>query len=383
MQEFNFLSHGIYDNYFDREIDAAEYARLKHISDTVEATSMPAPLKAPPAAVDLSKYLHYIRYQTGGGCWGYSLNAVWDIMNEMLCPYSPDLSMCLGLWVHRNKEMLLAAGGLFLPDGRFIKMDKVLDEIPLIFGNTTEGTELTHHQWTAAWSFEGVNEASNYRLLSKPIPINVSSSEFIKWLVAGHPIRVHILQPGEDHFVAIVGYDSANQTFKYVNSIGDRWGNEGFANFTFSQIDNKNPVSAADIIKIIPPKPVPTARISFKHSANRLNVELWLSVEDSPLQKRKIWPHLQPMRLSDNHTGWDENSSNLSFTVRLPSEFIWPPSPENRLILDLYDSGAYSDTGGTIEEFTAAFGGHIVECSQLSIAPVNFKAKEHKQFYIT
>jgi len=378
MQEFSYLPYAISDYDIDRDIDTAEFARLQQIAETTEPSPAPTPLKAPPAEVDLSEYLHYIRMQTGGGCWNYSLNAVWDIMNEMECPYSPNLSMCLPLWVYRNKEKWHTAGGLFLPDGRFIKKDKVNDELHMIFGNTTEGTELTHHQWTAAWSFEGVNEATNYRLLSKPIPINVSSSEFMNSLAAGHPIRAKIPY----HYVVIVGYDYTKQTFKYVNSNGDRWGDEGFAYYTFNQIDNKNPVTAADYIKIVPPRPVPAARISLKHSVNRLNMELWLSVEDSPIPKRKIWPHLQPMRLSDNHTEWDENSHNLTYTVRLPSELIWPPSPGNRLVLDLYDSGAFSETGGTLEEFSAAFGGHVIKCSELSNGSVNLMVHKHRRFYI-
>jgi hypothetical protein len=198
----------------------------------------------------------------------------------------------------------------------------------------------------------------------------------MKWLAAGHPIRAGIPR----HLVAIVGYDAANKTFKYVNSVGDRWGANGFATYTFDQIDNKNKVHSADIIKIVPPKPVPAARISFTHS-NRMNVNLWLSVEDSPIPKRKIWPHLQPRR-DKHHSEWDDNSRNLSYTVRLPSELIWPPSPGSRLVLDLYDSGVFSDTGGTLTEFTSAFGGHVLNCSELSKGPTKFNVREHRRFHI-
>ncbi|MGD2110441.1 MAG: hypothetical protein PVI86_13760 [Phycisphaerae bacterium] len=383
----------------DEEMDLLEFARAQESGKAAKLAPVPALQKAPPAKVDLSEHLHYIRMQTGGGCWSYALLAVWDIMNEMACPYSPNLSMNLPLWVHRMEDLWRNADGfhedsahqplppgLFLPDGRFIKEDKkrgkgsrVTEEFHVIFGNTTEGTDLTHHQWTGGWPFEAANEASNYRLASKLIPIApVSSSAFINLLAGGHPIRAKI--PG--HFVAIVGYDAAKQVFKYVNSSGDKWGDGGFAHYTFSQIDNKNPVTEAHYIKIIPPKPVPAARIAFKHKINRLNVELWLSVEDSWLPKKKIWPHLQPMRLSDSYVEWDENSRNLRYTVRLPSELIWPPSPGSRVVLDLYDSGAYGDLGGTLEEFTAAFGGEIVPCTQLSSGPVSFKVREHKRFYV-
>ncbi len=357
---------------YDSDIDDVVFAELRQITKTTEPIAAPTPLKAPPAKVDLSKYLHYIRKQAGGGCWGYAMLAVWDIMNEMACPYSPNLSMNLWLMIARTESSWKPQGGIFSKDGRFHKGD----EFFLTFGNTTEGTELTHHLWTGGWTLEGINEAHNYRWASKPIQITVSSSEFMKWLAAGHPIRAAT----SNHFVAIVGYDAAGQTFKYVNSIGDLWGKDGFGTYTFSQIDSKDPIKSADMIKIIPPRPVPAARISFTHT-NRMNVNLWLSVKDSPIPRKKIWPHLQPRR-ETHDAEWDENSRNLSYTVRLPSELIWPPSPGNRLALDLYDSGAFSDTGGTLEEFTTAFGGHTLQCSELSTGPVSFKAREHRRFHI-
>jgi hypothetical protein len=115
---------------------------------------------------------------------------------------------------------------------------------------------------------------------------------------------------------------------------------------------------------------VPAARIAFKHN-DRANVNLWLGVEDSPHRRNKIWP-----------PGWNDNSCNLRFTVRLPSEFIWPPSKDNRLVLDLYDAATYSKTGGKLEEFTAAFGGHVFKCSQLSSGLISFKAREHLRLTI-
>lgn len=366
----DYLTDDMYD------IDSMEFVvRLHKMLETTTAVSAPAPLEALPVQVDLSKYLHYVRKQGGAGCWGYSMLAVWDIMNEMVCPYSPNLSMNLWLMLHHRRDLWEKQGGINSPDGRFHKMTNPEYGFFQSFGIPTEGAELTNPtlRWTGSWTREGTNEAHNYRLKSLPKKITVSSSEFMKWLAAGHPIRVVI--PG--HFVAIVGYDAhaSKQTFKYVNSAGDRWGVDGFGTFTFQQVDNKNPVKSAEIIHIIPPKPVPAARIRFttpKAGGRRMNVNLWLSVADSPLSKRKIWPAWE----------WGDDSRNLHYTVRLPSEFIWPPSRTNHLVLDLYDSDAFSDTGGTLEEFTAAFGGHIVKCSELSKGPVSFKAREHRRFHI-
>jgi hypothetical protein len=357
-------------------IDDVEFVdRLHQSIRATKAVSAPTPHRAPPSQVDLSKYLHYIRKQGGAGCWGYSMLAVWDIMNEMTCPYSPNLSMNLWLKFHHRRDLWEKQGGINGPSGRFHKMTNPEYGFVQSFGLPTEGTELTCPtiRWTGSWTREGTNEAYNYRLKSLPEKIAVSSSEFIKWLAVGHPIRVKIPY----HFVAIVGYDAqpSKQTFTYVNSAGDRWRAGGFGTYTFQQVDDKNPVEEAEVIHIIPPKPVPAARIRFTTppaGGRRLNVNLWLSVADSPLLRRKIWPVWE----------WDDDSANLDYTVRLPSEFMWPPSQTNRLVLDLYDSGAFSDTGGTLEEFTAAFGGHIVKCSELSRGPISFGAREHRRFHI-
>lgn len=364
--------------------DSIVFEELHQVAETIEPISAEVLVhKAPPAEVDLSQYLHYIRWQGGEGCWGYSLLSVWDIMNEMKCPYSPNLSLNLGLFLHRRRDLWekKVPPGINSPDGRFHKKlgEKWVDQS---FGCTTEGTEITNPtiRWTGWWTNEGVNEAHSYRLASdiKKIP-TINSTTFVNCLANGHPIQLEIGGKDWGHLVAIVGYNFKKKTFKYANSAGDRWGNNGFGTYTFDEINNRRSGSIdirnAYTIEIIPPSPVPAARIKVmtpEKGGRRINVNLWLSVEGSPLPKKKIWP---PCDSGDN-------SRNLHYTVRLPSEFIWPPSPGNRLILDLYDSAAFSDTGGTLEEFTAAFGGHIVKSSQLYSGPVSFKAHEHKRFYI-
>ena len=350
--------------------DSVVFEELDRIAKTTE--TIPAPVtKAPlPEIVDYSMYLRYIRMQSGAGCWGHSMLAVWDIMNEIVCPFSPNLSINLWLMLHERRDLWEKQGGINSPDGRFHEFEKGPEYgFFQSFGNPTEGTQGLMRWWT----LEGTNEADNYRLAAKLDPITVSSSDFRYWMCKGHPIRVRI--PSQAHVVAIVGYDNSKKTFKYINSWGDRWGVNGFSTYTFDQIDKEGLVDLAEIIKIIPPKPVPAARIKVttpENGGRRMNIKLWLSVEGSPLPKREIWPVWE----------WADNSRNLHYTVRLPSEFIWPPSKNNRLVLDLYDSGAFSDTGGTVEEFTAAFGGHIVKCSELSRGPVSFKAYEHKCFCI-
>ena len=361
-------------------LDAAVIADLNRLRRAAPMAEI-VPLKAPPPnAVDLSVHLRYLRTQGGAGCWGFSMLAVWDIMNEMACPYAPNLSMRIWMMLHRRRELWETQGGLFTPDGRFHKMSNPEWGFLQSFGNTTEGTEPTLYVYPSlwpdgGWSAEGIDEAANYRLASEPKSIEISSASFVQQLASGHPIRLGLGYPaGQGHFVAVVGYDQTTQTFRYVNSAGDKWNTDGFATYTFAEIDAKKAgdvtFDGAEIVEIHPPKPVPAARIHFTHS-NRSNVHLSLGVEDSPRSPGKFWPH-----------GWDDNSANLNLTVRLPSEFIWPPSAGNRLVLELYDSAQYSTTGGSLVEFTAAFGGHIVPCSSLSAGPVAFKPREHRRFLI-
>jgi hypothetical protein len=333
-----------------------------------------------PDSVDLFKYLRFKRWQEGGECWACSQHAVWDIMNEMASPFSPNLSMRhqVGLLVLR--ALLEPEGGLFSPDGRF----HTEKDFFLTFGNPTEGTEpfLSAYPFQLGtdlgWSVEGLNEANNYLRKSEMRGVEISSQNFIKLLNSGKPIVLGISAPTWGHSIALIGYHKKSRTFKILNSWGEDWGNNGFGTFKFEEIDEKKglfdgtevEIDSAEIFDIYPPKPVPAARISISHT-NRSNVLLWLSVEDSPLRRNSIWSRT-----------WDEHIQNIDFTVRLPSEFIWPPSQNNRLILDLYDTAKFSDTGGKLTEFVVAFGGHIVECSELSDGPIEFKARQHLTFHI-
>ncbi len=352
-----------------------------------------------PSKVDLSKYLHFIRKQGGLGCWGYSFLAIWDIMNEMVCPYSPNLSFRLWKTIFYKHHVWEVYDDIYSPDGRYhdVKcLDLKNDEEkrcgslnkgnpPFFtsFGCTTEGTDPSLHDYPAryqdlGWSTEGVNEAHNYRLEGDRIKIAVDSETFIDRLAQSHPIQIS----GGDHVVAVVGYDKNAKTFKILDSGGDKLGNGGYHTITFDQVDKKEKlwflgdyISHAYILpkweKIPPPKPVPAARIQIKHNDERGNIQLWIGIEDSPLPKNKIWSH-----------GWKDNSRSLHYTVRLPSEFIWPPSEDNRIILELYDSAIYSkNSGGEIIEFTAAFGGHVIKCEKLALGSIKFKSRD--RLYLT
>jgi len=64
----------------------------------------------------------------------------------------------------------------------------------------------------------------------------------------------------------------------------------------------------------------------------------------------------------------------VTVTLRTP---VWPPSPANRVLLDVHDTGYRSGSGGEVVEFTAAFGGHVMPCPALATGPVAFSGCSH------
>jgi hypothetical protein len=292
------------------------------------------------------------------------------------------MSMNLWLMLHRRRDIWVKnqadqSGTYETPDGRFHNLTNG-PEFGFFqsFGNSTEGTEPTVplERWTGNHTEEGCNEAYNYRLADLPKTIPISSQKFREELDKKNPIR---LSAGV-HVVALVGYDEIQKNFTYVDSANyaDR---TGYGTLTFADIDNKKAgpigeITSAETWTIKPPKPVPTALIWIKHNVSRMNLTLWLSAEGSPHPAKKIWPAME----------WpEENRLELNFKVRLPSELIWPPSISNRVVLDLYDSGiTKGGDGGSVVEFKAAFGAHIIDCNDLNNGPITFKSGEHKRLYL-
>jgi hypothetical protein len=290
--------------------------------------------------------------------------------------------MNLWLRIHRRRDLWEKIAGqpgqYQTPDGRYHAL-VVGPEFGFFqsFGNSTEGTEPTSPtgRWIGDHTWEGCNEASNFRLEGNPTPIEVSSQKFREELDKKNPIR---LSAGE-HVVAVIGYDEVQNTFTYVDS-ANYADSTGFGTLTFADIDNNKAgpignIDSAETWKIKPPKPVPTALIWIKHTASRMNLNLWLSVEGSPQPEKKIWPSME----------WpDEGRLELNFKVRLPSELIWPPSNSNRIVLDVYDSGLVKrGGGGQVVEFKAAFGAHVINCAEVqSQGPIAFNSGEHKRLYL-
>jgi hypothetical protein len=373
---------------------------------------------AVPESVDLSRYLRYIQAQPvgGGGCWGDTALMIWDIMNEMACPNSPNLSMKLWLNFFDRQDLWVKKDEICSPDWddesllhpikynchkiltRTLPNGEVTNAVDnwlfQSFGNTTEGTEMAFGTCPyygpypyIDWTREGTLEAGNYKLKFPPHFVEERSPDcFIGLLARGYPISVGLGAPeGVGHVIGIVGYDKSSETFKYVNPWGDHWGIGGFATLTFEEVANRKLISFpfenwtiddAFTYEIIPPKPVPVAKISFSAGTGvRRDVELWLSIEDRfgrPIFRR-IW-----------RREVDDACHKLSYTVCLPREFRWPPAGRNRIRLDLYNVCQIlsDDKNAELTEFTAAFGVNTVKSSDLNLGPIKCKPGERITAYV-
>lgn len=336
------------------------------------------------SSVDLTKYLTYIRKQGGSGCWGYSMLAMWDVLNELHSPNSPNLSMNQWLRHFRYRvshdNLVKNQGMAQMPDGRWYDgtMEKPEFGLLQVIGLSTEGCEphSTHERDVGSLTREGLNEAGNYRLKGKPVDIKVSAKSFKKQLDKWRPIRLDI----GSHVVAILGYDDAKSSFTFVDSSGDRAHKDGFGTFSYTEIDaNKTwmgNTGNAYTIKIVPPKPVPVAEIWIEHAHSRSNLNIWVSMSDSPRPKTKLWPAWEDP---------DDDSRNLHYKVPLPREMMWPPTNSSRVALDVFDSDAIhrGAGGGKIHVFRAMFGNHIVNSTEvLNNNPISFAAGEHRRFFV-
>lgn len=333
------------------------------------ATLSSAPAAPLPPWVDHSVHVKYIREQ---GAWGCGLNAqaaCWDILLDKYCfPYlHPNISVNRMLWAQAwtlrcwpenvacDKRTTLPIPG---PAGTtYPTVDAYLNAM----GCPTEGTEPTNSDGVQWPTDAGNAECPNYRLDRHPDAVGsgycrdvaVDLNELKYWLKGG-PVRVGLTPVlfKARHFVTLVGYDDSTRQLKFLNSWGDRFGQGGFGYLDYDSLGVE--VESAQVYQFVPPPTaVSCARIRFT-SEWRQDVHLWVGLTGTKLAKR-VWPSGQRQ----------DDSRNLWFTVTLPPEFGWPPSPQNRLFLDVYDTGAQSRSGGAILEFSAHFNDQHRFCSEI------------------
>ncbi len=346
-----------------------------------------------PPKVDYTPQIPFVRHQGAFACGQNAGAACWDVMNELVSPYSPNVSANRAIWywaqeLRRDQVLKLLSSINRTPDSipdkdwyyafgvtdcqDFLQCCPVpggksyysTNECFANFGCPSEGTELTDSD-AIKWPTEPGNaEAPNYRMkLQGPrnspwVAVNVNLND-LRYHLSTKPLRLTVLN--WEHSVALIGYDDTKQEFKYINSWGDRFEDNGYGYINYSELNQK--VQAAEYLLIEPPKPVPAVRVSFKHTF-RQDVRLFLygkQPNGTPTAKQ-IWPSGQRQ----------DDSRNLTLTVTLPAGFAWPPSAGNKLYLQVLDSGANATSGGDLVEFTGAFAGSLIPCKKLQAGAAHF-----------
>ena len=339
------------------KLDLAAMARL---SSEVPPAWTPGVVASLASEVDHSPYLRFIREQGGYGCTYCARSACWDIMNEKACPYSPTMSVNRQLWVWArvalHHEGVEAAG---------VNYTLSRKDYFVGYGCPTEGTELTNSDAVQWPTVEGDREAPNYRIAGPATPINVNVKD-LKVNLAKTPVSIVVYDGA--HSVALVGYSDKTQKLKFVDNYGDQSGEGGFGYISYADVPQA--IQGAERVEFVPPRSVPTAVVRFNHSC-RQDVHLWIGIEGRP-SARLIWPSGQ----------LQDVSRNLNFCVTLPRGFAWPPAQGNRLFLQVFDAGGRYQSGGDLVEFTAAFCGQTVPCSQLAQGPAHFSPYQTVRFYI-
>ena len=350
-----------------RTLELEELQRIRVLSKGAPPVKFKPPLFL-PKKIDYTPQIPFIRHQGAWGCHQFAQAACWDIMNELACSYSPNLSVNRLLWAFI--QQVIHKQPIPGPDG---KTYETIEQYMINVGCPTEGTEMTDTDGVRSPTALGDLEASNFRAKGTDgacapqvaigeavsVDVNTLRSHLVK-----HPLRAVVFN--ETHFAALIGYDDTLQRFKFINSVGDGpldpFINDDDRGFFYVQYSNlANEVQAADYREFLPPQPMPVARISFK-SAFRQDVYLWLANESTTWSKR-IWPNGQRQ----------DNSRNLTITVTLPSSFAWPPSKNFPLNLEVFSTTSHINAGGDIVEFTAANGGDVMPCKQVENGPVHFE----------
>lgn len=290
-------------------------------------------LSSPPKKLDYSPYLSFIRTQDGnGGCVGFTLMHLIDILKEMEHPYTPDKSFA---YTHLRQEQLRDKEGI--PDAimteELITKHGVASEVVYpsdysVCSKNSNGFYVYDSMPPLTTTVK--NEAAYYKIKSQEFH-KPTDPDTVKTLLNLYgPVGG---QGGSDiwkgHSMLIVGYDDLTQTFTVLNSWGDTWNygggtGNGFFKWPYSRI------SEIETIKSLVNEPSDrtggeyayTARISVNapYSRNSLLISIGV-VGETPLifwnEPNKIGP-------------WPDYNSDLTIDVYLPSyaKFHWPPGDD-------------------------------------------------------
>ncbi len=297
-----------------------------------------------PPKVDYSQYITLTRCQDGaGGCFLYAALYVIDILKEKEHPYTPDLSYRYAQYYYNNRQV---------PQKK-IHTDYGSCSEASLHSDYDQLVWVTDHFDDSKCPIPTTQndaEAKRYRISDTSDPITPTVSTLKSLLVSKGPIWAAGTIGGVGHCIAIVGYDDAQNAFRFINSWGDTWNGDGYGLIPYNQVSQM-----LSYVTYFTNKPTEragtpdayTARIRVHHQ--NLRSELTVCVGVERLKPTIIWDR-------PNETGPPQDwNKNLDIDVPLPSyaASYWPPSPNNRWYVQITD-GNKNGQSAVVEEVTLA-----------------------------
>lgn len=337
-----------------------------------------------PSSLDYSEYISLTRNQGVaydsynkrycgiGWCYDMANMHCTDIIKEMENKYTPDLS----LWYLRYNDAKLYTEGMINGNQEKVLSDGICTETSLpsdyiharvdpvfdtkySYKKDANGNIVTYLNLDPMPkpTDDDIQEARGYRI-TKNSEINDPKTDEIKSLLYKYgPIWAcgpyqSILgeNPSEYHVMTIVGYDDSKQTFKMLNSWGNKWNGSGFIELPYSNVDKE--ISSIQYFENIPSDRSGTkaysGRVVIEHPLrNQLFVEVGVEGK-TPLI---VW--MGPNR--GKEVGIYDNSMNLVYDFPLPdyAKDCWPPSNTNKWYVRVGDNKTDSYMG-YLKSFTLA-----------------------------
>jgi hypothetical protein len=260
-----------------------------------------SPSKGPlPTAFNYNDYVTLIRSQGPGGCYLYALLTVTDILKKIeMKGWAPNLSYAFAEYIYNSEYLYNKQTNKWdIKNNYQFNQDAILMNI----GCCTETSMPTNFDsGPKIPTLQQIEDAQLFKLKKVSEWIKPDSDhqdlrfqKKIKRLIfEKSPLiaDVWLAQHDKDsasHVVAITGYDDNTQEFQFVNSCGDRYGDNGFGsipytNFLESGYPQTGPFPQIIEVRYVENEPsknlypspyfpnVPTARIKITTSSNRNN----------------------------------------------------------------------------------------------------------------
>lgn len=327
-----------------------------------------------PSSLDYSEYVTLVGNQAGGGCGLFSVIHSADILKEMECLYTPDLS-------YAYDEYVFNSGGFASGNHTIVPYDPALNDniADLVkYGSAPESTYPTNYD-KLGWMNEyrdlhppspaAFAEGINYRLAPEVPDWTAKGTATLGYtrlqLALAGPLLCSNLYAnegaGEGHVICLIGYDDNTGRIKFVDSSTWQYIHPGIKEETYSNYNDRLDKAVFYLtVKAMKNAPTPlfqpyVARIDVGHQVSRryLVVEVGIGDETPVL----VWDRNNQVNMTDDIANGPV--PDLVIDVPLPSyaAAYWPPSEANPWYLKVMNTDpahpAWID-GFTLAERTVA-----------------------------